>query len=84
MNSTGPVYEEGQLVEDVLFENPYFATGRPITEAYWTEVEIGGELKDVLPQCFERRCLTYTPSNAPGWQAEAGKVGRHYMSWRYE
>ncbi len=34
-------------------------------------------------QCFERRCLTYTPSNATGWQVEAGNVGRHYYTWRY-
>jgi hypothetical protein len=28
----------------------------------------------VLIQCFERRCLTYTPANAPGWQVEMGNV----------
>ncbi|MEZ4570631.1 MAG: hypothetical protein R2849_09955 [Thermomicrobiales bacterium] len=33
-------------------------------------------------QCFERRCLTYTPDNAPGWQVEAGNVGQHYYEWR--
>ncbi len=39
---------------------------------------------DVLMQCFQRRCLTYTPGNAEGWQVEAGNVGRHYYEWRYE
>jgi hypothetical protein len=34
-------------------------------------------------QCFERRCLTYTPDNPEGWQVEAGNVGRHYYYWRY-
>ncbi|MCS7294077.1 MAG: thermonuclease family protein, partial [Dehalococcoidia bacterium] len=37
-----------------------------------------------LVQCFERRCLTYTPDNPPGWQVEAGNVGQHYYRWRYE
>ena len=34
-------------------------------------------------QCFERRCLTYTPDNPDGWQVEAGNVGQHYYAWRY-
>jgi hypothetical protein len=34
-------------------------------------------------RCFERRCLTDTPDNAPGWQVEAGNVGQHYCAWRY-
>ena len=34
-------------------------------------------------QCFERRCLTYTPANPAGWQVEAGNVGQHYYQWRY-
>jgi hypothetical protein len=34
-------------------------------------------------QCFERRCLTYTPGNDPAWQVEAGNVGQHYYAWRY-
>ncbi len=34
-------------------------------------------------QCFQRRCLTYTPGNDEGWQVEAGNVGRHYYTWRY-
>jgi hypothetical protein len=33
MNSSGPVYADGQISSAALFENPYFATGRPITEA---------------------------------------------------
>jgi hypothetical protein len=38
---------------------------------------------DELVQCFQPRCLTYTPDNAPGWQVEAGNVGLHYYQWRY-
>lgn len=83
MNSSGVVYENGQFVQALLFENPYFATGRPITEAYWAEVMVGGTSKLVLMQCFERRCLTYTPDNDPNWRVEMGNIGLHYYIWRY-
>jgi hypothetical protein len=83
MNSTGTIYENGQYLDAQLFDPWFYATGLPITEAYWAEVKIGGEYKDVLMQCFERRCLTYNPSNPDGWQVEAGNVGLHYYMWRY-
>lgn len=83
MNSTGLVEQDGRFVQAPLFINPYYATGFPITEAYWSEVKIGGAATTVLWQCFERRCLTYNPSNPAGWQVEAGNVGRHYYLWRY-
>jgi hypothetical protein len=83
MNSEGLVYVDWTLVNDKLFENPYYGTGYPITEAYWNEFNVGGFKRDVLWQCFERRCLTYTPFNAPAWRVEAGNVGQHYFRWRY-
>lgn len=83
MNSVGPVYENGQHVEARLFENPFYATGFPLTEAYWTTVKVGGVPKRVLVQVFERRVLTYTPDNPDGWKVEAGNVGQHYYRWRY-
>ena len=83
MNSSGLVYHDGQYLTDTLFPNPFYATGYPLIEAYWAEVKVGGTYKDVLLQCFERRCLTYTPDNPEGWQVEAGNVGRHYYQWRY-
>jgi hypothetical protein len=83
MNATGIVYENGNYISARLFENPYFATGRPITEPYWARVKVAGTYTDVLLQCFERRCLTYTPENPEGWQVEAGNVGQHYCEWRY-
>lgn len=46
-------------------------------------VPVAGQWTDVLAQCFERRCLTYTPGNQPGWQVEAGNIGQHYYMWRY-
>ena len=83
MNSSGPVLEGGEQVNDQLFSSPFYATGYPLTEAYWTTVDLAGEPTDVLLQCFERRCLTYTPGNDAGWQVEAGNVGQHYFRWRY-
>jgi hypothetical protein len=83
MNSSGIVWNVDALVTEALFLNPFYATGYPITEAYWTNVRIAGEYRDVLVQCFERRCLTYTPDNPDGWQVEAGNVGLHYYIWRY-
>lgn len=84
MNASGPVYQNGAVSEALLFENPYFATGLPITEAYWARIKVGGAVKPVLLQCFERRCLTYTPDNPPAWQVEQGNVGQHYYQWRYD
>jgi sugar lactone lactonase YvrE len=83
MNSSGPVYANDQLITSQLFESSYFATGRPITDAYWANVKVGGQQRDVLMQCFERRCLTYTPGNPDGFVVEAGNVGQHYYEWRY-
>ena len=83
VNSSGMVHEDGVNVHGRLFEDPFFATGFPISGAYWTHVPVGGEFKDVLLQCFERRCLTYTPENPEGWRVEAGNIGLHYHQFRY-
>jgi hypothetical protein len=83
MHSDGLVWEGDAYVTDDLFLNPFYATGYPVTEAYWTTVAVDGEVMDVLLQCFERRCLTYTPDNPAGWEVEAGNVGQHYYRWRY-
>lgn len=83
MTSTGVVRENGFNVRGPLFPDPFFATGYPVTEAYWVNVPIAGESQDVLLQCFQRRCLTYTPENPDGWQVEAGNIGLHYHEFRY-
>ena len=83
MNSSGTVWENGANTTGKLFQDPLYVTGRPITEAYWATVKVAGTEQDVLLQCFERRCLTYTPRNADGWKVEAGNVGQHYFNWRY-
>ncbi len=84
MNAEGVVFENGGFINGSLFQNPFYATGLPITEAYWTTVNVGGVPHNVLIQAFERRVLTYTPGNGPGWDVEAGNVGQHYYQWRYE
>lgn len=87
MNSEGLVYNANYSKyqdHQKLFTNPFYATGYPITEAYWSEVVVAGTLKPVLTQAFERRVLTYTPDNPHGWQVEAGNVGLHYYQWRHE
>jgi hypothetical protein len=83
MNSTGTVYQDGSYREAPLFQNPFYATGYPISEAYWSSVKVAGSYQLVLMQCFERRCLTYTPGNSAGFETEAGNVGQHYYIWRY-
>ena len=35
-------------------------------------------------QAFERRVLTYVPTNVPGFQVEMGNIGLHYYDWRYK
>lgn len=59
------------------------AFGYPITDAYWTTAQLRTERVDVLVQLFERRTLTYTPSNPAAFRVEMGNVGQHYFTWRY-
>jgi Tol biopolymer transport system component len=82
MQSSGLIWDGEAYVTAPLFESPFYVVGLPITEAYWAHVKVSGTPQDVLVQCFERRCLTYTPDNPDGWQVEAGNVGWHYLQWR--
>ena len=79
MNASGPV--DGGATEP-LFRSPFYATGLPISEAYWATVRVAGEPRTVLIQIFERRALTFTPGNPIGFTVEAGNVGLHYRAWR--
>ena len=83
MTGTGTVWDDERYQTESLFPDPFYATGYPITEAYWVRVLLEGQPEDVLLQCFERRCLTWTPDNPAGWEVEAGNVGLHYYLWRY-
>ncbi len=82
MNASGPVSEGGRLRQGPLFDWVY-TLGLPLTEPLWTRASVGGAERWVLVQLFERRSLTYTPTNAEAWQVEMANVGRHYVDWRY-
>ncbi len=85
MNQVGPKFDfpsrttvNGQKVFDWQY-----AMGYPVMDAYWTKVKVAGAERDVMMQCFQRRCLTYTPANPAAYQVEMGNVGQHYFVWRY-
>lgn len=85
MNQTGPVLgadNRTPINGGKVFDWVY-AMGLPITEAYWTRAVVAGVEKDVMVQAFERRVLTYTPSNDAAFKVEMGNVGLHYFRWRY-
>ena len=78
---TGPVVTSGEIVEGLIFDPPVLAVGFPITEAFWVNVPENDRNVDVLVQCFERRCLTYTPTHDEAWQVEMSNIGLHYDMW---
>lgn len=73
-------WEIGKVFTDDPTSNVF---GLPISEPYWTQATVGGQTRNVLVQLFERRVLTYTPTNAPEYQVEMGNIGQHYHLWRY-
>jgi outer membrane protein assembly factor BamB len=84
-NTQGLIWNGSSYVNGALFSpNATYIFGYPITDAYWTRAVVGGAEKDVLVQLFERRTLTYTPTNDPNSQVEQGNVGAHYFRWRYQ
>ncbi len=82
MTQRGRVIENGRITTGPIVDW-LFAIGYPITDPYWTRAVVGDTERDVLVQLFERRVLTYTPDNPPGYQVEMGNVGQHYFQWRY-
>ncbi|MEI6046036.1 MAG: hypothetical protein WCS37_16925 [Chloroflexota bacterium] len=60
--------------------------GYPISEPFWAKdkVVLAGQPREVMIQLFQRRVLTYTPSNPAGFQVEMGNIGQHYYAWRYQ
>jgi hypothetical protein len=81
VNAQGLIYENGYRTGQLVQSN--LVLGFPISEPYWIQVRVGGVVKDVLVQAFQRRVLTYSPDNATDWQVEMGNVGAHYYQWRY-
>jgi L,D-transpeptidase catalytic domain len=82
LNRKGQVYSNGTYKDEVV-SDWLFSTGLPITEAYWAQVKLAGKPVDVMFQAFERRTLTYTPSNPEAFRVEMGNAGAHYVKWRY-
>ncbi|NJN18654.1 MAG: hypothetical protein HC822_21560 [Oscillochloris sp.] len=82
LNLQGPIVANGRVQNGPVVEW-IFAMGLPISDAYWTRAQIGNQTTDVLVQLFERRVLTYVPSNPDGYKVEMGNVGQHYFQWRY-
>ena len=68
-------------VQAAPFSPWHAVTGLPISEAYWTRARVGSIVRDVLVQAFERRVLSYTPSNPEGFKVEMGNIGLHYLRW---
>jgi hypothetical protein len=83
LNQTGPVIENGQQRDSRLSDPWFYHSGLPVSDAYWVRAKIAGVEKDVLIQAFERRVLTYTPSNPQAFRVEMGNIGLHYYQWRY-
>jgi len=54
------------------------AIGLAVTEPVWANIKVAGK----IVQGFERRVLTYTPSNPNGFEVEYGNIGRAYHTWR--
>lgn len=83
MTQAGPVYEGGNLVQASPLFQWEFVLGYPIGDAFWSRVSLAGQPTWVMIQPFERRVMTYTPSNPENWRVEMGNVGQHYETWRY-
>ncbi len=59
------------------------AMGYPIGPAFTANVRLKGVNNTaVIVQPFQRRVLTYTPSNREATRVEFGNIGRHYLQWR--
>ncbi len=85
MNQNGPVLADDNttVVNGGKVFDWVYAMGLPITESFWTRAVVGGVEKDVMVQAFERRVLTFTPTNDAAFRVEMGNVGLHYFRWRY-
>lgn len=59
------------------------AVGLAVAEPFWVEVRVAGAARTLMVQGFERRVLTYTPTNPDPFKVEFGNIGQHYYTWRY-
>jgi type II secretory pathway pseudopilin PulG len=84
LNTTGPVIQDGEQVTARLNDPYFYATGYPISDAYWARLTVGGVQVDALLQAYERRVLTYVPGAPEGFKVQMDNVGQHYYDWRYK
>jgi hypothetical protein len=88
LNQAGPVRLGGAQTTEALSDPWNFATGFPISEAYWAYVKITdadhvARMRWVLVQAYERRVLTFIPDYPAPWNIQMGNIGLHYVQWRY-
>jgi hypothetical protein len=83
LQNVGKVEVNGEERQDLGIDWLYLI-GHPASEPYWVRTNIDGVPHNLLVQVYERRVLTYNPTNPPAWQVEMGNVGQHYYLWRYE
>ncbi len=81
LNAKGLVYESDY--RESALRDWVFTVGLPLSEPYWVKAQVNGVERDVLVQLFERRVITYTPTNPAEWRVEMANVGQHYYQWRY-
>jgi multiple sugar transport system substrate-binding protein len=84
LNQSGPVFVDSRAQNAQLNSPWFYASGRPISEAYWTRATISGKNTEVLVQLYERRALTYVATNPEGFKVEMANIGQHYYDWRYK
>jgi hypothetical protein len=85
LNTSDPVMVDGKQQIAKLSDPYFYATGYPVTNAFWATVKIADIANtDVLIQAYERRVLTYVPSLPKDFQVQMGNIGQHYYDWRYK
>ncbi len=79
----GAALDNGALVDRTPLFDWVTVVGLPISPTYWATARVGGAPTAVMLQLFERRVLTYTPTNPPAFRVEMGNIGQHYYQYRY-
>ncbi len=72
------INESGKLIQNSPLFDPWMnVMGYPISEAYWTQMNVDGQKMDVLIQAFQRRILTYIPGFQSPYNIAMGNAGQH-------
>jgi hypothetical protein len=83
LTAGGAAQQGGALVEQTPLFDWVNVAGFPIAPAFWATVRVGGVPTAVMVQLFERRVLSYTPTNPAAFRVEMGNIGLHYFQYRY-